>query len=103
MKTLIGAISLVLAVPAAAQTAPAADHSVHKGMDHSQHQSGKHDCMDCCKKMKGKDGKTYAQRSAICLETQHYPDSVNHPNFPSIILEPGKTYRHTTVFVFSAE
>jgi len=57
MKTLIGAIALVLAVPAAAQTAPAADHSAHKGMDHSQHKSGKHDCMECCEKMKGKDGK----------------------------------------------
>jgi hypothetical protein len=58
MKTLISAIALTLAVPAFAQTAPAADpHAQHKGMDHSQHQQGKHDCKECCEKMKGKDGK----------------------------------------------
>jgi aldose 1-epimerase len=52
---------------------------------------------------KGKDGKTYAHRSALCLETQHFPDSVNHENFPSIILNPGETYRQKTVYAFSAE
>ena len=58
MKTLISTIALTLAVPAFAQTAPAADpHAQHKGMDHSQHQQGKHDCKECCEKMKGKDGK----------------------------------------------
>jgi aldose 1-epimerase len=51
----------------------------------------------------GKGGQYYKQRSALCLETQHFPDSVNHPNFPSTILRPGKTYKHTTTFVFSAE
>jgi aldose 1-epimerase len=55
------------------------------------------------KGQKGKGGKTYAHRSALCLETQHFPDSVNHPEFPSIILKPGQTYKHTTVFAFSAE
>jgi aldose 1-epimerase len=55
------------------------------------------------KGQKGKGGKTYAHRSALCLETQHFPDSVNHPEFPSIILKPGQTYMHTTVFAFSAE
>lgn len=58
MKTFIGALALTLAIPAIAQTAPAADpHAQHKGMDHSQHQQGKHDCKECCEKMKGKDGK----------------------------------------------
>lgn len=58
MKTLISAIALTLALPAFAQTAPAADpHAQHKGMDHSQHQQGKHDCKECCEKMKGQDGK----------------------------------------------
>lgn len=52
---------------------------------------------------KGKDGKTYKQRSAVCLETQHFPDSVNQPAFPSVILRPGQTYRHSTVFAFTAE
>jgi aldose 1-epimerase len=52
---------------------------------------------------KGAGGKTFAQRSACCLETQHYPDSVNHKNFPSIILEPGQTYHQTTTYAFSVE
>ncbi len=51
----------------------------------------------------GKGGKPYPRRCALCLETQHYPDSVHHPHFPSILLQPGETYRHTTVFAFSAE
>ena len=51
----------------------------------------------------GKGGKTYPFRGALCLETQHNPDSVNHPNFPSTILRPGGTYRTTTVHRFSAE
>lgn len=51
----------------------------------------------------GKGGKTYPRRSALCLETQHSPNSVNIPSFPSTILEPGQTYRHTCVFAFSAE
>jgi aldose 1-epimerase len=51
----------------------------------------------------GKGGKSYAHRSAVCLETQHYPNSVNLPSFPSTILKPGQTYRHTCVFAFSAE
>jgi aldose 1-epimerase len=55
------------------------------------------------KGQKGKGGKVYPKRSAVCLETQHYPDSVNHKEFPSTILEPGKTYKHTTVFTFSGE
>jgi len=49
----------------------------------------------------GKEGKLYPQRAALCLETQHYPDSVNQPAFPSTILRPGMTYRQTTVFRFS--
>jgi hypothetical protein len=58
MKTLISAIALTFAVPALAQTAPVADpHAQHQGMDHSQHAQGKHDCKECCEKMKGKDGK----------------------------------------------
>ncbi len=48
----------------------------------------------------GKDGQPYPHRSAFCLEAQHYPDSVHHPNFPSILLEPGETYRQTTIYRF---
>jgi aldose 1-epimerase len=55
------------------------------------------------KGQKGKGGKTYAHRSAICLETQHYPDSVNHDNFPSIILKPGETFESKTVYQFSID
>jgi aldose 1-epimerase len=55
------------------------------------------------KGQKGKDGQVYRQRSAICLETQHFPDAVHHANFPSIILQPGQTYQHQCVYAFSAQ
>lgn len=51
----------------------------------------------------GKSGKAYEKRHGFCLETQHYPDSPNQPNFPSSILKPGETYHHITVYKFSAE
>tara|TARA_B110000305_G_scaffold214061_1_gene250519 strand:+ start:841 stop:1923 length:1083 start_codon:yes stop_codon:yes gene_type:complete len=50
----------------------------------------------------GKDGKTYGPRAAFCLETQHFPDSPNHPEFPSIVVRPDKPYRSVTEFRFSA-
>ncbi|MFT5291021.1 MAG: aldose 1-epimerase [Planctomycetota bacterium] len=50
----------------------------------------------------GKGGKVYAYRGALCLESQHFPDAVNQEGFPSILLEPGETYRQTTVHQFSA-
>jgi len=49
----------------------------------------------------GLDGIAYAQHSGFCLETQHYPDSPNQPNFPSTILRPGDVYRTTTEHRFS--
>lgn len=56
------------------------------------------------KKMTGcKNGHTYDFRSGLCLETQHYPDSPNHPDFPSTVLRPGDTYQQTTVYKFSVE
>jgi aldose 1-epimerase len=48
----------------------------------------------------GKGGRVYGSRYGFCLETQHYPDSPNHPSFPSTILRPGAAYRSTTVFRF---
>jgi aldose 1-epimerase len=51
----------------------------------------------------GKHGHVYQRRSGFCLETQHYPDSPNHSDFPSIILRPGETYHSKTVFKFSAK
>jgi aldose 1-epimerase len=45
-------------------------------------------------------GVVYRQHSAFCLETQHFPDSVNQPSFPSVILRPGQIYHHTTVHKF---
>lgn len=50
-----------------------------------------------------KQGGTYAQRSGFCLETQHYPDSPNQMNFPSVVLEPGETYLSNTTFKFSVK
>ena len=51
--------------------------------------------------MVGKSGKPYPYRSAVVLETQHYPDSINQPKFPSIVLRPDTTYKSSTVFRFS--
>ena len=48
----------------------------------------------------GKGGKTYAHQSACCLETQHFPDSVNQSKFPSTILKPGDTFTSQTVYQF---
>jgi aldose 1-epimerase len=48
--------------------------------------------------VKGKDGKPYAHRSGFCLETQHYPNSVNQTNFPNAVLKPGETYTQTCVY-----
>jgi aldose 1-epimerase len=50
--------------------------------------------------VRGKGGTAYAHRSALCLETQHFPDSPNKPQFPSTILRPGAQYRSRTVFTF---
>jgi len=51
----------------------------------------------------GKGGKTYPHWGAFTLETQHYPDAPNQPNFPSTRLDPKKTYTQTTLFRFSAQ
>ncbi len=53
--------------------------------------------------IRGSDGRVYEHRGAFCLETQHFPDSPNHPNFPSSELKPGQTYQTTTVFRFGVE
>jgi aldose 1-epimerase len=54
-------------------------------------------------RLKGKAGKPYVYRGGFCLETQHYPDSPNQPNFPSTILHPGKKYKTKTVYRFSVK
>jgi aldose 1-epimerase len=51
--------------------------------------------------VEGKGGVVHGFRSAFCLETQHFPDSPNQPNFPSTELKPGQRYESTTVFRFS--
>lgn len=48
----------------------------------------------------GKSGNKYPYRAALCLETQHFPDSPNHENFPSTVLRPGETYSHVCVYKF---
>ena len=52
---------------------------------------------------KGHGGKPYIHRSGLCLETGHYPDSPNHPDFPSTTLNPGETFTSQTVYRFSVE
>ena len=54
-------------------------------------------------RLSGKTGKPYIHRGGFCLETQHFPDSPNQPDFPSAILNPGDTYQSQTVFTFSAK
>ena len=51
----------------------------------------------------GKGSKAYGPRSSICLETQHFPDSPHHPNFPSTVLNPGEEYLSTTIYKFSVQ
>jgi len=52
---------------------------------------------------KGKGGITYQKRTAFCLETQHFPDSPNHPSFPTTLLKPGEKYHTTTVYKFETK
>ena len=54
-------------------------------------------------RLRGKSGKPYVHRGGFCLETQHYPDSPNQPNFPSTILKPGEEYKTTTILKFSTK
>lgn len=53
--------------------------------------------------IRGKDGRQYVHRAGLCLETQHFPDSPNRPEFPSTIVRPGARHESTTVFRFSVE
>jgi len=50
----------------------------------------------------GKGGKAYNRRTALCLETQHFPDSPNQPKFPTTELKPGEKFHRVTIFRFSA-
>ena len=51
----------------------------------------------------GNGGKPYTARAGFCLETQHFPDSPNQPDFPSTLLNPGNVYKSTTIYTFSAK
>jgi aldose 1-epimerase len=51
----------------------------------------------------GKQGHVYKQRYGLCFETQHFPDSPNHPEFPSTVLRPGQTFHSRTILKFSAK
>ena len=53
--------------------------------------------------LKGKTGAVYAKHLGFCLETQHYPDSPNHPAFPTTELKPGHSYHSTTIFTFTTQ
>lgn len=53
--------------------------------------------------VKGKGGYVYEAHAGLCLETQGFPDSVNHPNFPSQIVNPGQIYKHHMLFTFSTK
>ena len=49
----------------------------------------------------GKGGRAYEKHSGFCLETQHFPDSPNHPEFPSVVLKPGEVYKNTIIYKVS--
>uniref|UniRef100_A0A8C9PFE4 Galactose mutarotase n=1 Tax=Spermophilus dauricus TaxID=99837 RepID=A0A8C9PFE4_SPEDA len=51
--------------------------------------------------LKGKNGAIYPKHSGFCLETQNWPDAINQPHFPPVLLSPGEEYNHTTWFKFS--
>ncbi|HCO67717.1 MAG TPA: galactose-1-epimerase [Dysgonomonas sp.] len=51
----------------------------------------------------GKNGQRYPAQSAVCFETQHYPDSIHNPDYPSIILRPGEKFESKTIFKFSVQ
>lgn len=51
----------------------------------------------------GKGGRAYHPREGFCMEPQHFPDSPNHPNFPSVVLKPGQVYKNTIMYKFSVE
>jgi aldose 1-epimerase len=51
----------------------------------------------------GSGGRIYRQSDGLCLETQHFPDSPNHAEFPSTVLRPGEIFRSTTVYAFSTD
>ncbi|MFT4770897.1 MAG: aldose 1-epimerase [Cryomorphaceae bacterium] len=55
------------------------------------------------KPLTGKDGKIYGERSAFCLEAQHFPDTVNRSGFPSVILKPGQIFRSTCIYRFGVD
>ena len=52
---------------------------------------------------RGKNGQTYPRRSGFCFEPQHYPDSPNQPQFPSVVLRPGETFKNTIIYKFSTK
>ncbi len=54
-------------------------------------------------KLKGKGGWVYQHRNGFCMEPQHYPDSPNQPNFPSVVLKPGQTYKNTIIYKLSVQ
>ncbi|KAB1212265.1 Aldose 1-epimerase [Morella rubra] len=51
----------------------------------------------------GKESAVYGKHAGLCLETQGFPNAINQPNFPSVVVQPGEQYKHTMLFEFSAE
>lgn len=51
----------------------------------------------------GKGGAAYGKHSGVCLETQGFPNAINQPNFPSVVVQPGEKYKHSMLFEFSLE
>ena len=62
--------------------------------------SSSRDIIDNFEQNEGKNGKLYDEQHAVCLEAQNWPDSINHPAFPNIILRPGEQLDETTEYRF---
>jgi len=54
-------------------------------------------------RMEGRNGEAFDSYSGVALETQHYPDSPNHPEFPSTLLKPGETFKSKTIYKFGVK
>ena len=53
--------------------------------------------------MRGKNGTAYQHRTALCLETENFPDAPNHASFPNTRLDPGETYKHEMLYQFGVK
>ena len=75
-----------------------------KGYDHTYILNKEDNELSYCARCSSpKNGQRYPERAALCLETQHFPDSPNKPEYPTTELRPGEVFQSTTIYKFSVE